>query len=225
MDLVERIIDLMDQRNITAAQLTREVPLTNGVVTQWKQGKQKPSLDAVVKLAKYFDVTTDSLLMGEKPQSHLRLVEGKKEDKIMINEKARDALKQLDDLFHKSLLVLVEAESEFITNDEEFQKREIEKESDLHIKQWAEELLALGLKRRILELWVRYDFELIPPNNEVLQKMVDIHGKYTGGDEFNSSAYHEIRKLSRHVNDYSYYVEVEAKETSSKNSEPKIKEA
>jgi len=66
--LVERIFMLMEERGISAAQLTKEVSLTNGVVTQWKQGKQKPSTDAVIKIADYFGVTTDYLLKGMEAQ-------------------------------------------------------------------------------------------------------------------------------------------------------------
>ena len=65
MNTVERIFELMNQHGVTAAQLTREASLTNAVITQWKQGKQKPSTDAVVKLADFFNVSTDYLLTGK----------------------------------------------------------------------------------------------------------------------------------------------------------------
>jgi transcriptional regulator with XRE-family HTH domain len=59
MEVAERIFVLMEERGISAAQLTRDVPLTSGVTSQWKKGLQKPSADAVIKIAQYFNVTTD----------------------------------------------------------------------------------------------------------------------------------------------------------------------
>ena len=64
MTAVDRILNLMETNNITAAQLTREISLTNGLVTQWKQGKQKPSIEALNKISKYFNVSLDYLVNG-----------------------------------------------------------------------------------------------------------------------------------------------------------------
>ena len=81
MDTVKRIIDLMEKNNVTAAMLTREISLTNGLVYQWKTGKSKPSTEAVIKLAVYFGVTTDYLLLGKDPviTTDLQLTENGKE--------------------------------------------------------------------------------------------------------------------------------------------------
>ena len=62
MDTIDRIFDLMFQKKITAAQLTREAGLTQGLVTQWKQRKQNPSMDSITKVAAFFGVTVDYLL-------------------------------------------------------------------------------------------------------------------------------------------------------------------
>lgn len=62
MDItVERIISLLSERNITAAQLTRDLELSNSAVTEWKKGKAKPTSDALAKIAGYFNVSTDYL--------------------------------------------------------------------------------------------------------------------------------------------------------------------
>ena len=62
MNVTIRIFELMASRNMTPAQPVKKIPLSNGVITQWKQGKQKPSLSAVSMIADYFGVTTDCLL-------------------------------------------------------------------------------------------------------------------------------------------------------------------
>lgn len=55
----------MEKSNMSPAMLTKEIPLTNGLTTQWKQGKQTPSLETVSKIAKYFSVSIDFLVTGQ----------------------------------------------------------------------------------------------------------------------------------------------------------------
>ena len=62
---IDRILNLMEQNNVTAATLTKEIPLTNGVISQWKRGKQNPSTDSIIKIANCFHVTTDYILLGK----------------------------------------------------------------------------------------------------------------------------------------------------------------
>lgn len=62
MDTIDRILALMSDNKVTAAKLTREAGITNGLITQWKKRLQNPSTDNLEKLASYFDVSTDYLL-------------------------------------------------------------------------------------------------------------------------------------------------------------------
>jgi transcriptional regulator with XRE-family HTH domain len=70
----------MKERGITAKKVATDTGLTNSLFTQWKQGLQKPSAEAIVKLSDYFGVTTDFLLKGKEPQKILRQVKNKKDD-------------------------------------------------------------------------------------------------------------------------------------------------
>ena len=63
--MVERVLQLIEERGITAYKLTTDLGLRTGAVTEWRQGKSKPSTDAIIKIAKYFDVPTDHLLLGD----------------------------------------------------------------------------------------------------------------------------------------------------------------
>ena len=60
--MIERILILMERDGVKAASLTSELGLPLSAVTKWKQGIQNPSTGAIIKIAKYFDVTTDYLL-------------------------------------------------------------------------------------------------------------------------------------------------------------------
>lgn len=60
--MIEKILELMKSQNVTAAKLTKETNLPNSAITEWKKGKSKPSLDAIVKIADYFNVSVDYIL-------------------------------------------------------------------------------------------------------------------------------------------------------------------
>ncbi len=64
MSVINRIMALLEERQISARKLTMDLKLANSCVSEWKKGKAKPSVDAIVKIANYFGVTTDYLLIG-----------------------------------------------------------------------------------------------------------------------------------------------------------------
>ena len=69
MDILHKIFSLMEQKNINAFKLSKEIGVSSGLVSQWKKGLQKPSLDVVVKIADYLDVSVDYLLgRTDKPE-------------------------------------------------------------------------------------------------------------------------------------------------------------
>ena len=65
MTIVDRLIGLMDERNLKPAQMTRELGISGSSFTDWKKGKGSPSLEIVVKFADYFNVSLDYLVRGE----------------------------------------------------------------------------------------------------------------------------------------------------------------
>ena len=78
MNTIERILLLINKHNITAKKLTNDLELSNSAITDWKKGKGRPSIDAIIKISKYFNVTSDWLLTGEKNLTQL--------DNLIINE-------------------------------------------------------------------------------------------------------------------------------------------
>ena len=60
--MVSRILSLMDEKGINAAQLTRTLGLANSLITEWKKGKSRPSMDVIIKISDFFDVSTDYIL-------------------------------------------------------------------------------------------------------------------------------------------------------------------
>lgn len=62
--MLDRILALLKENGITAKKLTSDLEISNSSVSDWKKGS-KPSCDVVVKLARYFGVSTDYILLGE----------------------------------------------------------------------------------------------------------------------------------------------------------------
>ena len=68
--LVDRILTLMNENGVNAVTLTSDLCLANSSVTDWKRGKSKPGTETIIKLADYFNVSTDWILTGKEPRLH-----------------------------------------------------------------------------------------------------------------------------------------------------------
>lgn len=60
--MIDRIKEIMKQQGINAKTLTEKCQLPASAITEWSKGKAKPSTEAIVKIAQYFNVSTDYLL-------------------------------------------------------------------------------------------------------------------------------------------------------------------
>lgn len=61
-ETLRRILDLMQKNGISAHKLEVEAPIAISSIQAWKNGKSKPSLEAVSKIADYFGVSVDYML-------------------------------------------------------------------------------------------------------------------------------------------------------------------
>ena len=70
MSTVEKILNLVAQSGETNSCIEKKLGLSNASFHAWKNGKAKPSTDAIIKIARYFNVTSDYLLgLSDKPTS------------------------------------------------------------------------------------------------------------------------------------------------------------
>jgi transcriptional regulator with XRE-family HTH domain len=63
MDLLEKIQSLCDQKGITIYKLEQETDLTKGSIRKWETSS--PSSEKLLKVAKYFNVSMESLIDGK----------------------------------------------------------------------------------------------------------------------------------------------------------------
>lgn len=65
MNSIQKIIELLNQKGISGAKMSKDLGFSNAVFSQWKTGKQNPSIEKLTKIAKYLEVSTDYLLGTE----------------------------------------------------------------------------------------------------------------------------------------------------------------
>ena len=69
---IERVLELLNTTNEATYKVEKNAGLSNASFQAWKNGRSKPSSDSIVKLAKYFNVTTDYLLgLSDSPSSEV----------------------------------------------------------------------------------------------------------------------------------------------------------
>lgn len=58
----ERLKQLRDARGVSQAAVSKEIGVSRYAIYSYEKGKTAPTLDGLIMLADYFDVTTDYLL-------------------------------------------------------------------------------------------------------------------------------------------------------------------
>ncbi len=65
MSIIEKIMKLMEESGLSAHALEIKSGIAISSIQAWKNGKAKPSVDAIIKIAKYFNISADYLLGTE----------------------------------------------------------------------------------------------------------------------------------------------------------------
>jgi len=64
MNTIELILKLASDKGITQKELSNEIGISTGNLSDWKNKRSKPSTDTLLKISKYFNVSVDYLLTG-----------------------------------------------------------------------------------------------------------------------------------------------------------------
>ena len=62
MEFKDRLKELRQANGLSQMQLAKELNLSQSAVAKWELGKTEPTASAIIKVAKYFNETTDYLL-------------------------------------------------------------------------------------------------------------------------------------------------------------------
>ena len=61
----DNLIKLRNESQLTQEKLAEEINVSRAAVGKWEAGNGTPSIENLVALSRYFDVTVDELLKGE----------------------------------------------------------------------------------------------------------------------------------------------------------------
>ena len=62
MYIKEDFFKKIGNRKVTAKELSKAIGVSAGNITDWKQGRSRPNIDALTKIADYLDCSVDYLL-------------------------------------------------------------------------------------------------------------------------------------------------------------------
>lgn len=97
MITVEIIKQMLKDKGITQTKFLNDLELSSSTLTDWKAKRGKPSAETILKIAEYFNVSTDYLLMGKENSfneelgldhetvEYLRELQTRPESKIWFN--------------------------------------------------------------------------------------------------------------------------------------------
>ena len=60
--IAEKLVELRNARGVTQEDVAQSLSISNKTVSKWENGASTPDLPMVIELAKYYGVTTDTLL-------------------------------------------------------------------------------------------------------------------------------------------------------------------
>ena len=64
MELGKSIYQIRNSAKLTQAQFSELFGVSQQAVQKWESGAVAPDIDKIIKITKYFDVSLDSLIMG-----------------------------------------------------------------------------------------------------------------------------------------------------------------
>lgn len=66
-EIIERITKILKYKKITQKKLAEETGIKESTISEWKKGSI-PKSDAIIKIAKYLNITTDYILLGKEKE-------------------------------------------------------------------------------------------------------------------------------------------------------------
>lgn len=65
----ERFVEILQSKNATAYKVAKDVNISQGLISEYKSGSKLPTINNLLKIADYFDVSIDYLLgRTDKPE-------------------------------------------------------------------------------------------------------------------------------------------------------------
>jgi transcriptional regulator with XRE-family HTH domain len=126
--LGDRLKVLRASRKLTQEELAEKIGVTRGTYAHYEINKRQPDYDTLVKIAKFFDVSTDYLISGHNnitisgqqinlSEEEYKIFEELKKHPILFHDLAKDPEKKI-----KELIRLQKARDMFLKEDDDEKK-------------------------------------------------------------------------------------------------------
>lgn len=104
MNTLERILELAKKNNMSANKLLVECKLPSNAISYWKQGIKKPGIDALIKIADYFNVSIDYLVGRESQTNKLETNNSNK----AVSSTLLNRIESLDELQQAKVMAYID---------------------------------------------------------------------------------------------------------------------
>ena len=81
---------IRQKMKVTQTQLAEDIGLSNGIISLWESGLRTPSADAIIKLSRYFQLSTDYILKVTDDDSMLQRVDDFVVDMTVFNSRLKE---------------------------------------------------------------------------------------------------------------------------------------
>lgn len=94
MDFIERIFNLLDKKGISKNKMLSELKLSKNSFLNWSERNTTPSGEVIIKIASYFNVSTDYLLTGKEavPTTYPENIQYLIDNILTLNQRGIDYL-------------------------------------------------------------------------------------------------------------------------------------
>lgn len=107
----ERIKKLRDEKNISQIDLAEYLGISQQALSKWENNKTEPDNDSLIKIAQYFNVSTDYLLGNSESRNNLQPYESELE-KVLFSK-----AKELSDEDKRTVLSVINAIKRDVDNE------------------------------------------------------------------------------------------------------------
>ncbi len=83
MEFHEIFDKYLTEHGITSYKMSIDTGISSSLIGYWRRGQRKPTLDNIIAISNYLDLSTDFLLKG---QNHLQLRDGERELLAMVHK-------------------------------------------------------------------------------------------------------------------------------------------
>lgn len=90
MNIGEKLFELRKEKNLSQEEVAEKLNVTRQTVSKWETNQSTPDFDKIIPLCELFEISTEELLTGNKPETiNVEVREEEKTEKILTKEEVK----------------------------------------------------------------------------------------------------------------------------------------